>query len=458
MHNLLGAEAAELLRCLQQEPVVGLRVNTLKTPAANFRALAPWQLRDVPWCQDGFRLEAQANSPRPGLYPLHAAGVYYLQEPSAMAVVEALNPQPGERVIDLAAAPGGKSTHILSKLQHQGVLVANELTASRVKALGENLERWGARNAVITSETVAKLAHIWPARFDRVLLDAPCSGEGMFRKSQEAQAMWSTTSIAACASRQKDLLQDAAKLVKPGGVLVYSTCTFAPEENEGVIADFLSHHDAWKLAPLTLPGTEQGRPAWSGCSTWSNSRHPLERSVRLWPHKVAGEGHFVAKLRLSAGNGAAAPLKKPRFTPAPKEALRQWEAFVAQALAHDPCENAALSVQGDRLYAVTPDTLAFTSGALKTLRSGLWLGTLKKNRFEPSHALALALGATDAAQLALELEDARLLAYLRGEVIEDAAARGGWLLLCAAGFPLGWGKASAGNIKNFYPKGLRRVS
>ncbi len=445
MRALLGSEADALLDALARPAVTGLRVNTLKLTPQAFRELVAWELTPVPWCRSGFIVP---EAVQPGKHPLHAAGLYYLQEPSAMAVAETLAPAPGDWVLDLAAAPGGKSTHLASLLGATGLLVSNEVHRARVRALGENLERWGARNAVVTVDTVERLADAWGASFDRVLLDAPCSGEGMFRKSEDALAMWSEANVARCAARQQELLAAASRLVKPGGTLVYSTCTFAPEENEQVVAEFLAMHPDFDLKPVALPGTSPGHPAWV-----EGARPSLElaKTARLWPHRAPGEGHFVAALTRRGGEATRLPLEHP--PPIPRNAKALWAAFVTQALRRDPVAHSPLYLRGDNLYAL-PEHLPKLRG-LKVLRAGLWLGTLKKGRFEPSHALALALRAEDA-QRTLELSptDARLLRYLQGDVIE-AEGDDGWLLVTVAGFALGWGKRKGGVIKNAYPKGLR---
>lgn len=446
MRDLLGPEADALLASLAGPARVGLRVNTLKCSPEVFKNLSEWPLTPVPWCGSGFLL----NTPdvRPGLHPLHRAGVYYLQEPSAMAAAEALAPEPGEWVIDLAAAPGGKATHLASLMHNRGLLVANEVTGGRVRALGENLERWGTKNALVTQESVAKLAAQWGAVFDRVLLDAPCSGEGMFRKSGEALEQWSEHLVRSCAARQNELLFEAANLVKPGGVLVYSTCTFAPEENEAVINRFLSRNPEFRLEPLPLPGAEPGRPDWL-----PQPDPDLAKTARFWPHRVPGEGHFVAKLR--RGDGPEPRVKPAPFAPLPRQANALWEAFVRETFAHNPVEGAPLTLQGDNVYAL-PERLPDLAG-VRTLRPGLWLGTLKKNRFEPSHSLALALAPAALAHLrTLELspEDPDLKRYLRGDLL-DAPGPDGWLTVTVAGFALGWGRRGWGVVKNAYPKGLR---
>ncbi len=445
MQSLLGAEADAFLASLENPAKVGLRVNTLKCSPKQFEELSPWSLKDVPWCGAGFLLDNEPG--RPGLHPLHRAGVYYLQEPSAMAVAEAVAPQPGEWVIDLAAAPGGKATHLASLMQNEGLLVANEVTKSRVRALGENLERLGVRHALIVSESVQKLSAQWGAVFDRVLLDAPCSGEGMFRKSDEARAQWSAYLVESCAVRQDSLLKEAAQLVKPGGTLVYSTCTFAPEENEAVIARFLDEHLGFELLPLHLSGARPGRP------DWAENAEALKNTARFWPHLSPGEGHFIAKFRRNAGSEPPPRTSAP--APLPRQARDLWNAFVRDTFRNAPLPNAPLTLRGDQLYAL-PETLPDLSG-LRTLRSGVWLGTMKKSRFEPSHSLALALNRAELAgvrTLDLTAESPELRRYLQGDVLE-APAGDGWLIVTVSGFALGWGRQNRGTLKNFYPKGLR---
>lgn len=444
LRALLGSEAERLLSALAEPPVMGLRVNTLKLTPATLPRLTSWPLTSIPWCPTGFVVPDEV---RPGKHPFHAAGLYYLQDPSAMAVAEALAPQAGDWVLDLAAAPGGKSTHLLSLLG-KGVLVANEVARGRLKALGENLERWGATHAVITHNEITQLARVWGALFDGVLLDAPCSGEGMFRKSPEARDHWSEAAVLGCAARQEVLLAEAAGLVRPGGVLVYSTCTFAPEENEQVIAKFLAAQPEFELIPTGLIGISAGEPAWVP-GPWRSA--DLTRAARLWPHRQVGEGHFVAKLRRTEGDAPARSYQP--VTPAPASVRARWFEFVGAVLTGDPFPDLALVLHGEQLYAV-PEALPRLSG-LSLLRAGLWLGTLKKGRIEPSHALALALTGSGAQRtLALAPEEPRLARYLVGDVLE-AAGEDGWLIITVAGFPIGWGKRSQGIVKNRYPKGLR---
>jgi NOL1/NOP2/sun family putative RNA methylase len=461
MRALLGVEAAAFLEALERSPTTGLRINPLKLRPEHFERIAPWKLEPVPWSPLGFFVAA---GERPGKHPYHAAGLYYLQEPSAMAVVEALQVRPGLRVLDLAAAPGGKSTQIAGYLDGEGLLVANEVESSRIKALGENLERWGARNAVITNETPERLAQHFGAFFDRVLLDAPCSGEGMFRKHPGARAEWSAEHVAGCALRQGRILEQAARLVAPGGLLLYSTCTFAPEENEQRIAAFLAERPEWELIDIPKRhGFAAAQPQWAG----DQATPQLRRAVRLWPHRVNGEGHFIALLR----NGAQAPdrllpavrpgrdddrrqkrsrQRSERTTESGQATLAAWQRFAQESLTtRFPAEQ--LIANNEQVFLV-PEKLP-DLGGLRVVRSGLWLGTARPGRFEPSHALALAL-LPDDVRLTLSLSSDEAERYLRGETIASVGPDG-WLLISVNGRPLGWGRRVGGTIKNFYPKGLR---
>ncbi len=452
MRAFLGPEEyAAYAAALRQPPQVGLRVNTLKIAPAVWRTRVPFAVEPVPWCPAGFRLTEDA---RPGKHLYHAAGLYYIQDPSAMAPAEILAPRPGERVLDLAAAPGGKTTHLAALMQGQGLLVANDVQPKRVRELTNNLDRWGATHIVVTQEAPARLARHWPAFFDRVLLDAPCSGEGMFRKDPASRRIWSPRHIQRCAHLQQRLLAAAARLVRPGGWLVYSTCTFAPEENEGVLARFLARHPDFTIAPIpTRPGFAPGRPDWLR----PPGPEELRRAVRLWPHKVAGEGHFVALLQRVQGD--LPPEKETRRrlrVPAP--VLRQWQAFVANLFAgRAPIPTERLALWGNRLYAVPEDAPDWRG--LKIVRFGWWLGTLRANRFVPAHALALALRADQVVperRWEITAEDPRGRAYLHGEPV-TAAGPEGWTLVVVDGYPLGWARRKGGVLKSYAPRWLHRI-
>jgi NOL1/NOP2/sun family putative RNA methylase len=448
MQALLGADYPAFLQSFTEQPHTGLRVNTLNLSAEQFQALTPFPLASIPWCPDGFLVSPDSQ---PGKHPYHAAGLYYLQEPSAMAAAEILAPLPGERVLDLSAAPGGKSTHLAALMQNQGLLVANEIHPTRVWDLAENLERCGVQIATISNETPEHLiAHFGPF-FDRVLLDAPCSGEGMFRKSEVARAQWSLEHVRSCAQRQQAILQAASGMLKPGGTLVYSTCTFAPEENEAVIGRFLLDNPDYALSqPPERPSFSPGIPSWT-----PQSQHlPLERTVRIWPHQSIGEGHFIARLQRLPGSVPIAS-KSPGVvkTTLPPHLARQFQDFLAGTLT-DIKFNPALSLFGSYLYQL-PRGLP-ELGHLKTIHPGWWLGVYKKDRFEPSHALALGLKAAQVQRShSLFSGDPALLAYLRGESL-PSSGEDGWTLVTVDGFSIGWGKRVHHILKNAYPHGLRQ--
>jgi NOL1/NOP2/sun family putative RNA methylase len=459
MSNLLGDEFPAFEAALQGMPVSGLRVNTLKLTAEQFERISPVPLgARIPWCPAAYTLD---GTDRPGKHPYHLAGLFYLQDPSAMAPAELLAPQPGERVLDLAAAPGGKTTQLAARMQGRGLLVANEIKTKRVNHLTVNVQRWGAGNVVICNETPERLADHFGPYFDRVLVDAPCSGEGMFRKDMGARLDWSLEMVAGCAVRQGNILHVAAKLVRPGGHLLYSTCTFAPEEDEGVITRFLDRFPDYQVVPLPqAPGFQPGRPEWLTRLSPDNPGHGaqpaagLSGAVRLFPHRLQGEGHFACLLR----RGEAA---QPREIPGPRPRrparaqLGTWTDFARATLALRLDEE-RMEVRGERLY-LAPQELP-DMGNLRVLHPGVWLGNLKKDRFEPAHPLALFLSAAQAGQVIdLPVGSQPLAAYLRGETLACEAGSG-WVLVCAGGWPLGWGKRVQGRLKNHYPHGWQVYS
>ncbi len=416
----LGAEFDAYLASLERPRAVALRFNPLKGAAPSL----PFVQDNVPWEPNGYYYDPEA---RPGLHPYHEAGVYYLQEASAMSAVALLDPQPGERIADLCAAPGGKSTQIAGRMAGQGFLLCNEWSPKRAKILSQNIERLGVANALVTNETVDRLAAKLPGYFDRVLIDAPCSGEGMFRKEEAAITDWSEDTVAMCAERQAQILDAGANLLRPGGRLVYSTCTFAPAENEETIAAFLERNPDFELEDVDAPwftkvGTGQ---------------------FRLWPHKLLGEGHFAAVLRKKGEEPAIG-------TPFPGEKLpKEWLDFAKELNISLPAGKAILF--GSNLYwasAELPDLKG-----LKVLRPGLELGEVKKGRFEPAHALALWL--TDCkTTLSLPSDCDEIRQYLHGEVLPYDLR--GWCLVQVDSYSIGWGKGDGKLLKNHYPKGLRR--
>lgn len=477
MAHTLGAELPLFLAALS-DPAEGLRVNPLRVAPEVFRRMSPFPLTPLGFPPEGF---TPAVASRAGRHPYHAAGLYYLQDPGAMAVGAMIDPEPGERVLDLAAAPGGKATHLAARMRDTGLLVANDVNRTRALELAGNLERLGVTCAMVTSETPARLADRFGAYFDRVLLDAPCSGESMFHKSAAALADWSEASVAGCARRQDELVGEAARLVRPGGLLVYSTCTFSREENEGVVERFLAGHAEFEPVPLAaVPGEEvvwsrmprEGAPAGTGTATAADAPGPgdargvadrmgapgigdaegsLRRlGVRLWPHRVAGAGHFVAAFRRV--DGPPAHPHAARET-ASREARAAYMRFLRSAYPELEREPGTLSVRGDELFEL-PTGAPATDG-LRLVRAGLWAGGLRRSRFEPAHALALALPPTASpARADHPLGDDAVERYLAGHPIESAG-EGGWIPVCVDGFALGWGKRVGTTVKNHLPKGLR---
>ena len=445
---LLGEEYEAFLGALDRPRAVGLRLNPLKTSlhdrsgdwqrqslsATVKLQLSTFNLSPVPWCETGYYYDPET---RPGLHPYHDAGLYYLQEPSAMAPVALLDPRPGEKVLDLCAAPGGKTTQIAGRMENRGLLVCNEIHPKRAAVLASNVERLGVSNALVLNEHPARLAERFVGYFDRILVDAPCSGEGMFRKHDAAFTDWSPETVEMCARRQAEILDSAAGMLRPGGRLVYSTCTFSPEENEGTIEAFLRRHPEYELEPPALPYFAPGRPDWT-----PGGREALNLCCRLWPHKLRGEGHFAAVLHRTDGDAEApdseASVKIPQ---AAAELLRNLNVLLPEGQA---------MTWGDRVW-FTPRGLPLLRG-LKVLRPGLELAQLRGDRAEPAHALALWLH--DAASVEdLSSEDPLVAAYLNGQTIPTGAA--GWTLVRVDGLSLGWGKGVGGVLKNHYPKGLR---
>ena len=430
MRKLLGDEYPAFLRALDQPPALALRLNPKRANAGE--AAGAFIDGPVPWAEQGRYLN-QREDLRPGASIAHFAGAFYMQEASAMASAEVLDARPGERVLDLCAAPGGKSTQIAAAMGDRGLLISNDPEPSRARALAGNLERMGAANAVVFSALPQRLADRWEGCFDAVLADAPCSGEGMFRRDPASRGEWQQASPAGCARRQAEILDQAARMVRPGGRLVYSTCTFNNLENEGSVLGFLERHPEFSPEDFGLPGV--------GAS--------MEGMLRLLPHRVRGDGHFVARLR-KAGDfrpATAAPAKVDRELAGHLETLARTICRLPDFLS-----DMRLLRQGDRLYAQSRDCPPLDG--IRVVSSGLCLLRIGRNHVEPEHALAMALPAECALRRA-ELDGDEARAWLRGEAI-DREGEKGWTLALYRGFPLGWGKLSDGVLKNHLPKGLRR--
>ena len=469
MKAILGEEYDDFLAGFEKPRHYGLRVNTAKITVEEFKELVPFHLTQIPWVENGFYYEEDA----PTRHPYYYAGLYYIQEPSAMTTASRLPVGPGERVLDLCAAPGGKATELGAKLFGEGLLVANDISASRVKALLKNIEVMGIPNSFLLNEVPAKIAEQFPAYFDKILVDAPCSGEGMFRKDENARNEWSPDHVKQCAGLQDGILDCAAAMLKGGGRIVYSTCTFSPEENEQSIARFLERHPEFSVVqPELAKYFSAGHPE------WADGNEELKKTVRIWPHLADGEGHFLALLvkgerswdaveRTENADGKKNSKKGGRKNGRAKEdaalteAVAAFRAFEKENLKDmEHLENGKKFLMfGENLYLV-PEVMPGLMG-LKVLRPGLHLGSAKKDRFEPSHALALALKKSDVRQSVEVGSEDLALRYLRGETLraEDFENREipvkGWVLVTTGGMSLGFAKAAGGMLKNHYPKGLR---
>lgn len=463
MRRLLDSEYDAFAVSYSQGRQYGLRRNLQKGTEQDFIRVMPFPLEKISWAREGYYYDAVSQ---PGRHVLHEAGAYYIQEPSAMAAVEALESAPGERILDLCAAPGGKTTQIAGRMEGRGLLVANEVIGDRARILSQNVERMGISNCVVCSEKPERMAELFPGFFDRILVDAPCSGEGMFRKEEAAREEWSPEAVLMCADRQAMILEEAAKMLKPGGVLVYSTCTFSPEENEGTINAFLQRYAEYYIEEPSCKDLFA-----SGRADWIKQPAPgIEHTLRLWPHLLRGEGHYVARLRKKSTGVAGTSWenidrKRPekgskkstiRERASEAELCKLVDTFLTEELALEEGwldrQSGQLLRFGDQIYLAPEGMISLTG--VKVLRPGLHLLTEKKNRFEPAHALALSLD-PKRVKRTKTLTEQEAQAYLRGESVPCQEERG-WLLLVYEGYSLGFGKASGGQIKNHYPKGLRK--
>ena len=471
MKELMGNEYDSFIKSYTKSKSYGLRINPLKFSPDDIDKTG-FTLTPVAWAENGFYADIEE---RPGKHPLHEAGAYYIQEPSAMSVVSLLDPKPGDIVLDLCAAPGGKSTQIAGCLKGRGLLVSNEIFPARARILSQNIERLGITNALVCNESPDNMVRHFPQFFDHMVVDAPCSGEGMFRKDETAIKEWSEENITICSERQQMILECADKMLKPGGTMVYSTCTFAPAEDEEMLLWFLrSHPDYsvadWKKSELPLDaGLDSGR-----CDFISDEYLPLtdeekssiEGSLRLWPHKLSGEGHYAVKLVKSNNAADEVTIKKSKKkNTASKNILsktesKQFFSFVSEIIKNEPDASRHYEYFGDELY-MYPELLT-SINKIKVLRAGLHMSTRKKNRYEPAHAWAMSLK-PDSVRQYIDCDKDTAIKYLRGEAlnINDISPEinnmKGWVLICYMGCSLGWGKAGNGVIKNHYPKGLRIV-
>ena len=453
MQEMLGDEYLQYLDSFNHSYGQTLRVNQLKMEPADFirRFLLNGQ---VSWCDTGFYYEGDE---RLSANPYYHAGIYYLQEPSAMAPAAFLPVEPGDKVLDLCAAPGGKSTALAARLQGEGFLLSNDISASRCKPLLKNMEMAGVTNSVITCEAPEKLSGRFAGYFDKVLVDAPCSGEGMFRREPSMVKSWSAEEVKRYAVLQREILFHAAQMLRPGGYLLYSTCTFAKEEDEQTVEYFLEQHKDFSLQELPLcEGIEMGRVEWT-----LHGREDVRNCRRFLPHKVKGEGHFAAlfKKEESADSsfGSVSGDCSTKEQKVSKEKIPEaMEDFMRDISDWKQWKKRIFFIK-ERAFLL-PKHCPSLQG-LRIVRSGLYLGDCLKKRFEPSQALAMALKSSEYKKsISFPAEDIRIEKYLRGETVEiDNTEIKGWTLFCVDGFPLGWGKCDRGRLKNKYNPNWRKL-
>ncbi len=453
MKLLLGEEYDDYVACFEEPRYYGLRVNTAKISTEEFRKICPFSIRPISWIENGFYYDGENETP--SRHPYYFAGLYYLQEPSAMTPANRLPVEPGDKVLDLCAAPGGKATELGARLCGTGMLAANDISVSRARGLLKNLEVFGIGNALVLSEEPGKLSQHFPEYFDKVLIDAPCSGEGMFRKDRRMIKAWEEHGPEFFSKIQRGIILQAAKLLKPGGMLLYSTCTFDGRENEGTIGYLLDNYPEFTLEEIRpWEGFVPGIPEMSG-----NVCPQMERTVRIFPHRMHGEGHFLALLR--KGDGFAEAKRAcgertagGRLPKLPHELEDFWKDIDFRL---DP---GRLDIRGERVFYM-PEELPDMRG-IRLLRAGLFLGELKKKRFEPSQALAMYLK-KEQYRFCIDLRasDERVVRYLKGETLDVSDAAGtkekGWRLFCVDGYPLGWGRLADGSLKNKYLPGWRWI-
>lgn len=443
MKNLLDKDFEKYIESFNKKNYQGLRANILKISPEKLKTLLGYELKSIPWCNTGFYYN---DDVRPAKSPYYNAGLFYIQEPSAMSTGSMLPIENGDRVLDLCAAPGGKSTQVAGKLNGTGVLITNDISATRCKALLKNIEINGVYNAIVTNETPKNLAKKFKGYFNKIIVDAPCSGEGMFRKDKEAIKSWETHKTEFCCSLQREILYYAKEMLDDGGIIAYSTCTFAPEENEEMINEFLLENRNFELIDFDKTGGfENGRNEWIKNE---NKISGIEKCGRLMPYKVDGEGHFLALIKKKGQSKNISINKIPNVN---KKDIKDIESFFKENLNINMFEN--LEIHKTSVFSI-PDGIDLSG--LRVVRSGFYLGELKTKRFEPSQAFAMGLKKEDVKNtITFNINDNNLTRYLKGESFTVDNKNDGWHLVCLEDYPIGWCKVHKGRLKNKYLAGWR---
>lgn len=443
MQNLLGDEFEDYIKSFKEKSYQGLRANLLKIPTEKLKEILEFELEPIPWCETGFYYKEEY---RPAKSPYYNAGLFYIQEPSAMSTGAIIPIEKGDKVLDMCAAPGGKSTQIGAKLMGSGVLISNDISATRCKALLKNIELCGIFNAIVTNETPENLAKKFKGYFNKIIVDAPCSGEGMFRKDKDAIKSWETHKSDFCCSLQRNILENAKEMLDEGGIIAYSTCTFAPEENEQMINEFLLKNKDFELIDFDKKtGFENGRKEWINSEEIADG---IEKTGRLMPYKIKGEGHFLAIIRKK---GEPKNIQISKIKEINKKDIKDIYDFFNENLNIPMYEN--LEIHKTSVFSI-PNGINLNG--LRVVRSGFYLGELKKNRFEPSQAFAMGLKKEDAKKtIEFNIKDENLIRYLKGESFNVSSKKEGWHLICLENYPIGWGKVQNGRLKNKYLSGWR---
>lgn len=446
MKELLGNEYDAYLKSFDDTRLYGLRINTLKISVEEFLKISPFELTPIPWIENGFYYN---ENDKPAKHPYYFAGLYYIQEPSAMTPANVLPIEDNDVVLDMCAAPGGKSTELGAKLNRTGLLITNDISNSRAKALLKNIEVFGIPNVCLLNEDPVQITDRFTGFFDKILIDAPCSGEGMFRKDNKLIKAWEKNGPEFYSQIQKNIILAGADMLKPGGKMLYSTCTFSQLEDEETIKHLIDNRPDMHLLPIKpYEGFAAGI-----CSDEDNEKYGLRKTVRIFPHKMPGEGHFVALLEKDADSlETFHPLRKKNTTKLAPE-LADFLKLIDL-----PIKESDIFVRDTYVYCISP--FMPDNNKLRILRSGLLLGELKKNRFEPSQALAMVLKASEYPYtVSLPVNDERIIKYLKGETVDlpefSDRVKKGWILFCVDNYPLGWGKYDGYSLKNKYLAGWR---
>ncbi len=469
MKKLLGDEYEAYVASLSEPQYNCLRVNTLKISVEDFLKISPFTLSPVPWAYGSFYYDSDKDTP--SKHPYYFAGLYYLQEPSATLPAAVLDVQPGDKVLDICAAPGGKSTALACKLSGEGLLISNDVSASRIKALQKNMENFGVTNSVICCVEPVTLSEIFEGYFDKILIDAPCSGEGMFRKSDSMISAWELNGNQTFIDIQNRILKYAARMLRPGGMLLYSTCTFDPREDEDQVMQLRALRPDLEMVDIPkYDGFVSGKPEWSSSPEADDE---LSKAVRLFPHRIKGEGHFVALMKstLEDERSDVSPYRYKSYKS--MKGIKELDDFLSHVSSPEITPD-RLEINNEKLFLIP--NISPSMPKVRVMRRGVYLGELKTKRFEPSQSMAMMLKADEFDNILDLSPDGRLIyQYLKGEslAIDSAMSpeldeyeseypysklKDGWVLVTVSGFPVGFGKLVRGILKNKYLPGWRMKS